>query len=402
MKKLFYCLPGVLFSSLVLTSCSKEGEPGGHAFERPLPVAVAEVSQRDVPVYIEAIGNVEAYKSVSVRPRVGGAVMKVAIDGGDTVKTGDLLYEIDSIPYQIALEKAEATLVKDEAELEYGRKKLERYSGLVQKDYVAQINIEEYRKDVKIQEGQVRIDKAEIENAKINIDYCKVTSPIDGKVSLAKIDHGNIVQANDSNALITILQVKPIYINFALTQKDFQELQEVLHEGKRKFNVVLPFGCPKGFEGELDAYDNQVSAETATIQLKGTVSNDTECLWPGEFVKVKLFVKTKHQVPVIPSEAVQKGQKGIYVYVLKPDMTVENVPIKTGEIVDNLIVVDEGLKPGMKVITEGQLNLRSGAKVMIPGDATPAKSLEPTKPAEKVSSVDAKKDSKAGETKEKI
>lgn len=365
MKKVFY----PILCSLILIGCSKKEEIGEGHFERPLPVVVGEVISKDVPIYIETIGNVEAYKSVSVRPRVGGAVMEVAIDGGDSVKEGDLLYRIDPVPYEILLEKAEANLLKDQAELEYAKTKLERYSGLVQKEYIAKLNIEEYKKNVSSEEAQIKMDQATVKDAKINLGYCTVLSPLNGKVGLTKVDPGNIVQANDPNALITILQVMPIYVNFSLTQKDFQELQEVLQTGKRKFTVVLPFGCEKEFEGELDAFDNRVSSETATIQLKGTVANEKECLWPGEFVKVKLFVKMKNQASVIPLEAVQKGQKGTFVYVLKPDMTVEPALIKTGEVIDHFIVVDEGLKPGMKVITDGQLNLRPGVKVLISTDS---------------------------------
>lgn len=350
---------------LFLTSCSKEQDVG-HGFERPLPVDIAEVVVQDVPVYVRAIGNVQAYNSVNVRPKVAGTITAVNIQGGDAVKVGDLLYKIDPTPYQLALDRSEANYAKDEAELEYAKQRLERYSKLVKEDYVSKLNIEDYRRDVKSREAQIKIDRAEIENAKINLGYCDVVSPINGKVSIAKIDIGNVVQANDSNSLITILQVQPIYINFSLAQKDFQELQDMLSAGNRSFKVLLPYGSTKQFDGELVAYNNEVNPDTGTIQLKGQVLNNDEILWPGEFVIVRLFVKEKKQVPVIPVAALQTGQKGTFVYVLNPDHTVHDVVVKTGEQFDDHYVIDEGLSAGMTVVTDGQLNLRPGVKVVIP------------------------------------
>ncbi|MBA3723043.1 MAG: efflux RND transporter periplasmic adaptor subunit [Parachlamydiaceae bacterium] len=374
---------GISFIILsLLTSCAdNKTSHEASAFVRPLPVTAAEVTERDIPVYIEAIGNVAASNSVNIKPRVGGIIDTVYIQGGDNVKAGDPLYKIDRLPYEIALEKAQANLIKNEAELEFSKTKLDRYQGLIQQEYVSHLNIEEYKRDVKLHESQVIIDKAEIENAKINLDYCDVCSPINGKVSLTKVDQGNLVQANDFNSLISILQVTPVYVYFSLAQKDFQELQELLKEGNRKFKVLLPFDNKKEFEGELNAFDNQVDSNTGTIQLKGTVANEDEILWPGEFVKVKLFVKLKEKHPVVPLSAIQTSQKGSFVYVLKPDMTVDCVPVTLGEHLDDYIAIDAGLTAGMKVITDGQLNLRPGAKVTLTDQApaeNPSKATEDT------------------------
>ncbi len=344
-----------------IAGCMKK-EPS-QAAQRVFPVSVASVVQWDIPIYIETIGHVVAFTNVDVKPQVEGRVLEVYIKGGQDVQAGQSLYLIDPITYQIALERAKATLAKDEAQLEYARKRLQRYEQLIKTDFISKLNIEEYLSHVKMLEGQVRIDRAEVSLAQINLNHCKVVSPVEGRVNLTCSDPGNLVKANDSNVLTRILQITPVYVYFSLSQKEFQDWQHILAEGHCHFKALLPFGDSQQFEGEVIAIDNQL--QTGTIQLKGIVPNRERILWPGEFVRVRLHVKMKNQVPVIPIAAIQIGQKGSFVYVLKPDMLVDVVHVKTGGYLDGWIAIDEGLQPGMKVIIDGQINLYPGAKVKI-------------------------------------
>lgn len=379
MNKLLFSLSICLCGIGCLSSCSKQNQQAGaKGFQRPLPVSIAEVKQQDIPIYVDAIGHTFASNTVQVRPQVGGKIAEIFIKGGDRVKVGDPLYIIDQAPYQIALERARANLLKDEAELGYAKSKLERYENLVKSDFVSKLNIEEYQRDVKIREGQIAIDKAEIENAKLNLEYTMVVSPINGQVSINKLDIGNIVQANDPNSLVSILQLVPINVNFSIPQKDFQNFESVLKQPNVKFKVILPYGSHKEIEGELVAINNQFNSNTGTIELQGIVTNEDEVLWPQQFVKIKLYIRTDKNMAIVPARAVQLGQKGSYVYVLKSDMTVEYVPVVVAEQVGDLTAIKEGLQAGMKVVTDGQINLRPGAKVVIQNEmkqAEPEKNL---------------------------
>lgn len=349
----------------LLTSCSEAPQQQSPmAFERPLPAAIAEVIVRDIPVYIEAIGNVTALAQVDVRPQVNGKVVRLFVKPGQDVQAGQTLYQIDPIPYQLQLERAQATLAKDIAKLEYARQRLSRHERLMDSQFVSKLSIEEYSSDVKTQESQIKIDQAELRLAEINLGYTNVISPLNGRISLNLVDEGNIITGNEPNALTRILQVTPIYVCFAIPQKDFQQIQDTLHKGSRRFVALLPH-AGREFEGEVVAVDNQVNPQTGTIQLKGLIANQDQILWPGEFVRVKVFLKTKKNVPVVPASAIQTNQKGQFVYALQENNTVEVVPVKVGEHIEDLIAIDEGLKEGMKVVTDGQVNLRPGVKVVI-------------------------------------
>lgn len=350
-----------------LAGCTGEQEnPHGGSFERSVPVVAAEVIQQDVPVYVEAIGNVAASKTVDIRPQVSGKVVEVFMKGGDAVKPGDPLYRIDPTSYQVELDRAKANFVKDQAELDYAQKKLERYVSLLKNNYVSELDVEELARDVKRHESQLLIDKTQIETAKIDLDNCCLFSPTEGKLSLTKMNEGNLVDVHDSNQVINILKIKPVHIYFSLPQKEFQSIQNILCNENCTFKVCLPYDCQQEFEGHLEAINNSIDSSTGTIQLKGSVANESEILWPGEFVRVKLLVNTKKNASLVPSSAIQTSQKGTFVYILKDDMTVDYVPVKIGETVDHLVVIDEGVKAGMKVITDGQLNLRPGSKVVLP------------------------------------
>ncbi len=344
-----------------LVSCSSQ--PVVPA-EKILPVKIAPVEQRDVPIFIEAIGNVNAINSVEIRPQVSGTIIDVRITGGEDVEVGDILYRIDPLPYQLALEKAVATLLKDEAALEYAHHKVKRYLALVKSDFVSKLSIEEYSRDVKALEAQILLDKAEIGIAQNNLNYCTIVSPLRGRVSLSKVDIGNIVSPTDQNPLTTILQISPIYVYFAIAQKEFEEFQKLLTKGLQEFQVILP-GSQQTFVGEVQAINNQVNLNTGTIQIKGMIANQEKVLWPGEFVKVRVFIHMQEKALLVPASAVQVGQEGPFVFILKPDQTVEMIKVKPGQHLQEQILIEEGLQPGMIVVTDGQINLKPGDKATV-------------------------------------
>lgn len=354
----------LLISLGLLTGCSEAPPSPPMKFERPIPAAIAEVTVKDIPVYIEAIGNVTALAQVDVRPQVTGKVVRLFVKPGQDVQAGQILYQIDPVPYQLQLEKAQATLEKDLAKLEYTRQRLNRYERLMDSQFVSRLSIDEYRSDVRTQESQIKIDQAEVRLAEINLSYTNVISPLKGQISLNLVDEGNIITGGETNALTRILQMTPIYVCFNIAQREFQQIQESLQKGDRRFAAFLPHQ-DRQFEGEVVAVDNQIDPQTGTIQIKGLVTNQDQSLWPGEFVRVKLFLKTKKNMPVVPASAIQANQKGSFVYTVLEDHSIEMVPVKVGEEIEGVVAIEEGLKEGMKVVTDGQLNLRPGVKVVI-------------------------------------
>jgi multidrug efflux system membrane fusion protein len=291
-------------------------------------------------------------------------VIDAPIKQKNDVQAGDLLYRIDPLPYKLELEKAKATLLKDQAELEFAKKKVERYETLVKKDFVSKLTLEEYQRDVKALEAQIEIDRSLLGTAANNLNYSKIYSPINGRVSLQSIEIGNLVAPSDTNPMATILQIVPIDVNFSIAQKDFEELQHVLAEGKRAFRAILP-GTNQKFLGEISAIDNRVDLQTGTIQIKGSIQNTEKILWPGEFVRVEVFIRQLKDAVLIPYKAIQVGQEGSYIYILQPDQTVKNIPIEMGQRVGDWIAITKGVEQGMQVVTDGQINLRPGAKVVV-------------------------------------
>ncbi|WP_068467967.1 efflux RND transporter periplasmic adaptor subunit [Candidatus Protochlamydia phocaeensis] len=349
---------------LVLACCSiNKGKP-----HQGFPIAVAEVTQQDVPLFIEAIGNVYSLQVVQLRPQVGGIVQEVFVAQGQYVKKGDPLYKIDPRPFQANLDRAQAALIKDTANLKFAEEQAKRYSEVVKKEYVSKLTYDQYVSQVELNKGQILSDQADIAIAKLNLEWCMPVSPMDGKISQYNIDPGNLVTANDPNAITDIRQITPADIRFSITQKDFIEVQKALkrNQGDLKFIVLLPQLPKEPREGKIYFVDNHMDPNTGTIMLKGEAPNEDELLWPGEFVRVRLLLDTKPNAILVPEEAVKIGQDGSYVYVYRPeDSTAEYRRVVKGQQVDHLIVIESGLKVGEKVITKGQQNLLPGSKVYI-------------------------------------
>lgn len=344
---------------LLCVSCKKTAGPP----EKSYPVRVDKVVEQDVPLQIETIGNVTAPRTVQIRPQVTGKLEKAYIPEGSFVKEGDLMFNIEPYPFQAALDSANATLKRDEANLSYSKATLERFEKLINKDYISKQNYDQYVRDVAVGEALVMQDKAQVEIAKINLGYAYIHAPWDGRLGNFNINEGNIVGPNDSIPLTDLRQVRPIEVNFTITQEQFQRLKQ--HQEQNPYTVFayLP-GQVAGFKGTVDFLDNRVDTVTGTILLKGIFPNENLELWPGEFATVRLIVETIPNATLVPTSSVQIGQEGHYVYIVNGDR-VELRLVEVGDVYRELILIKKGVKPGETVVTDGQINLKPDAKVTI-------------------------------------
>lgn len=364
MKTKGYLTCFTLVTGLLLSGCSSN-QAAAPKIPPPVSVVVTQPVQKDVPIFIEAIGNVFADTSVEIRPQVSGKLLEFKVKEGQMVKKGDLLFTIDPRPYEASLALAEATLNKDKATLEFSKKRMERNTELVQKEFIAQLTFEQITSDVSVNEAQTQIDIANVDLAKINRDYAYVKSPIDGRLGNRRIDPGNLLIANDPNPVINVSQMDPVQIRFNVPQSQFWDIQKALQAGTLSLDITLPQDPDHIFKGSLYFLDNTIDLGTGTVLLKGHVPNENMILWPGEFVRVRVNLRMKEGAILLPTQAVQTGQQGKYVFVVKPDDTVELRQVKVSEIIDNQIVVEEGISMGETVVQTGQLNLKNGSKVKI-------------------------------------
>ncbi len=333
------------------------------------PVTVATVVQKDVPVQLRAIGNVEAYSTVSVKSRVAGQLVEVNFKEGQEVKKGELIFLIDPRSFQAALQQAQANLSKDIAQMKKAEADARRYADLFKRGIVSAQDYDQNRTNFEAMKATVKADEAAVENAKVQLGYCYIYSPIDGRIGKLMVNQGNMVKDNDT-VLVVINQTKPIYVDFSVPQQELPEIKKYMAVEKLKVEAIIPSDRDHKAIGELTFVNNQVDTNTGTILLKGLFPNQDEALWPGQFVNVVLTLTTQPKAVVVPSAAVQTGQQGKYVFVVKPDLTVESRPVTLGNDLGREVVIAEGLKPGEMVVTEGQLRLAPGVKVEIKGEAT--------------------------------
>jgi len=373
----------LLTAPLFLSACSHDAsgkptvqEPG----RRPaVPVTVATVGQQTVPLQLRAIGYVQTYATVAVKTQVGGELQQVHFQEGQEVRRGDLLFTIDPRPFEAQLKQAEANLARDRAQLENARIEVHRYEELIKKDYVAHQQYDQIRTTATALAATVRADQAAVDNAKLQLTYCFIRSPIDGRTGNLLVHQGNIVKANDTTPLgprssgsesvsvplVTINQLSPIYVAFAVPEQHLPEIKKYMAAGKLQVEASIPHDEGQPTHGELTFIDNAVDSATGTIQLKATFANHDQALWPEQFINVVLTLAMQANVVVVPSQAVQTGQAGPYVFVVQPDLTVESRPVVVDREVGAESVVKEGLNPGEQVVTDGQLRLSPGAKVEI-------------------------------------
>jgi multidrug efflux system membrane fusion protein len=376
------------------------GRDGG-----PVPVVVALVSQRDVPINVDVIGNVEAYSTITVKAQVGGELTKVSFHEGDSVKKGDLLFTIDARPFEAQLSQAQANLARDTAALsqaqanlardianeKYAQDQATRYRGLFDQGVVSREQTDQMRSSADALSQTVLADKAAIESARaqivaskaavdtatVQLSYTTIYSPIDGRTGNIAVKQGNVVTANTSD-LMTITEVQPIYVTFSVPEAQLSDIKRYMAQGQLKVQAAPQADTTSQESGVLTFIDNSVDSTTGTIKLKGTFQNAVNRLWPGEFVRVSLGLTTRPHAIVVPNQAVQTGQDGQFVYVVKSDRTVEMRPVVTGTRVDQELVIDRGLEPGETVVTEGQLRLTPGSHVQVQDSReSPAISVPP-------------------------
>jgi multidrug efflux system membrane fusion protein len=340
------------------TKVAEAGRPAG----RPAPVVVAAVAPRNVPITLGVIGNVQAYSTVSIKSRVDGQLVSAAFQEGQLVKKGDLLFTIDPRGFQALVDQAEATLARDQASLEGAKADLARYQRLSKSGYSSEQQFEQQRATTKALEATIRGDEAALELAKLQLEYTKITSPIDGRTGNILIKPGNLVKANDTNAIVVINQTEPIYVSVAVPEQNLNEVKKSMAEGAVRVEARVP-GSAKADVGQITFVNNAVDASTGTIQLKATFANEDERLTPGQFVDVTIMLSVLDNALVVPSEAIQTGQNGTYVFVVKADKTAELRRVVVGPSADGYTVISQGLKAGEQVVTEGQLRVVPGAKV---------------------------------------
>jgi multidrug efflux system membrane fusion protein len=343
-----------------------EGTPQREKREAVVPVKVATALHKAVPVQLQAVGTVEAHATVSIKSRIDGELIKVHFREGQDVKKGDLLFTIDPRPYEAALREARARLERDAALADKAELDARRYAELVAKNYVSSDKFEQFRANAEALRATVAADRAALERAQLNLDYCTIKAPMAGRTGRLLVDEGAQIKANDDKGgMVEIMQIMPIYVGFAVPQQNLAEIKAHMAAGPLTVAAEIPESKATPEAGTLSFLDNKVNTQTGTVMLKGTFANKDRLLWPGQFVMATLTLTTRSDAVVIPSVAVQVGQDGQFVYVVKPDMSVESRPVAPGMSVGDDVVIENGLTAGETVVTEGQLRLVPGAKVQI-------------------------------------
>jgi membrane fusion protein, multidrug efflux system len=337
-----------------------------------IPVTEATVAAKDVPIYLRALGTVQANYTVTVRTRVDGQVMTAPFQQGQEVKAGDLLFQIDPRPFQAALDLAQGNLQKDQSTLQGAQTDLARFAKLVTPGYQTQQAYDDEKATVGQLQGQVKADQAQIDTAKLNLEYAAVRAPFGDRADTLLFGHGSLVHAAAATSLVSITQLQPVFVDFPVPQDSFDQIRSA--QAKAALQVRAYAGDDKTLlsQGDLSLINNQIDTTTGTIQLKGTFANTDEKLWPGEFISVHLVLETRKGVATVPASAVLEGPDGSYTYVIQPDNTVHRVDLQVGPVQDGLAIIDKGLTAGQNVVLQGQYRLTDGAKVKV--DTTPPSS----------------------------
>jgi multidrug efflux system membrane fusion protein len=337
-----------------------------------IPVQAAAASVADVPIEEIGLGNVQAFNTVTVKVRVDGELQKIGFTEGQTVRPGDLLAQIDPRPFQAQLDQAIAKEAQDQAQVANVRLNLSRDENLVAHQYATQQTVDNEKASVAQLEAAIKGDEAAIENARVQLGYTTVTAPISGRTGIRLIDQGNIVHATDTTGIVVLTQLQPISVIFTLPEDDLPAVSEAQTHGPVPVAALSRDDKSVLDQGTLALVDNEIDQATGTMRLKATFPNPNNRLWPGQFVNVRLLLRTDHNVLTVLSGAVQHGASGLYVYRIKPDSTVELQPIEVGPNGDHVTVVTAGLQAGDRVVTAGQYRLQPGARVAVT-DASVAK-----------------------------
>jgi multidrug efflux system membrane fusion protein len=351
-------------AALVGCSASSKTNTARASTQTVVPVAVATAERRDVPVYLKGLGSVTASNTVSVKSRVDGQLAQINFKEGQHVNTGELLAIIDPRPYQVALDQAQANFFRDQAQLKDARLNYERFKSLLDESgAMSQQQVDTQKAAADQLEGAVRADQAAIDNAKLNLLYSHITSPISGRVGLRLVDAGNMVHAADTNPLLVITQLQPIAVVFTLPEDSLLTVSQHMHQSTLPVEAYSRDDLTKLATGKLLTIDNQIDLSTGTGRLKAMFDNPDDALWPNQFVNVRLLLETHKGSIVIPSVAVQTGPQGSYVFTVKPDNTVAVSPVKVSFTQNNVASIASGVAPGDVVVVDGQDKLQAGSKV---------------------------------------
>jgi membrane fusion protein, multidrug efflux system len=337
--------------------------------KRPAAIAVdvATARRADVPVYLEGLGTVQAFYTVTITARVDGQIEKVAFKEGQDVKTGDLLVQIDPRPYQAALGVAIATRDKDRAQLANAHRDMERYSELAPEDLASKQTVDTQKALIAQLTAQIKGDEAAIDNARTQLDYTTIRSPIDGRTGIRQVDPGNNVHATDTNGMVVVTQLEPISIIFTLPEEAFEQLSAALHRGSVTATALSRDDKDELDHGTVELIDNQIDQTTGTIRVKVILPNKQRRLWPGQFVNVRVMTQMQRQVLTIPATALERGPDGQFTYVVQPDSTIKVAPITAGEQTGDIVVVAKGLQAGDKVVASNQYRLQPGSLIRANG-----------------------------------
>jgi multidrug efflux system membrane fusion protein len=330
-----------------------------------VPVTAGVVTARDVPQFLQGIGTVQAYNTVTVKSQVDGAIVKVAFTEGQEVRKGELLFQIDPRPYEAALALAMATRDKDQAQLATAQADMVRYGRLVAPGFQTRQSFEDQQGLVAQLKAAVKGDEAQIDTARVNLGYTDISSPIDGRLGARLVDIGNLVRATDNTPLVSITQIRPIFVSFTLPQNELDQIRQQQQKAPLEVDALASDNQTSLGEGRLTLIDNMIDQATGTIHLKATFANQDERLWPGEFVNLRLMLRVRHDVATVPSQTVQDGPDGHYAYVISKDDTVERRAVEISAVQNGLTVVSKGLAPGEHVVVEGQYRLTDGARVRL-------------------------------------
>ena len=366
-SRLLITTAAALLLAAVLASCAGSSpgpSPARANAPQSLPVTVAAVKQQDLPVYLSGLGSIQAYYTVSIKSRVDGQLVDIKFREGEHVNKGDVLAVIDPRPYQVQLEQAQAQLFKDQASLKDAQLNYQRYKDLLQNSgAISQQQVDTQKATADQFEGAVRNDQAMVDNAKLNLSYCHITAPVSGRIGLRLVDPGNMVHASDANPMLVITQLQPITALFTLPEDQLPQVAKQMRKGALQVDAYSRDDLTKLASGKLLTIDNQIDQTTGTGRLKAVFSNEDSVLWPNQFVNVHLLLETRKNATVIPTAAVQRGPQGDYVYLVKPDKTVEARNVNVAITEGNLAQISLGVAPNDIVVTDGQDKLQNGSHV---------------------------------------
>ncbi len=364
-----FCNVLLFFLVLVLsTACTPKKEKT--KTKPAIPVKTTQAQQKDVPILVKAIGNIEAFTSVAIKSQVNGQISRIHFSEGSDVEKGALLISIDPEPFQATLSQCEATLAKDQAQAKFAGEQANRYEGLVKEGIVTHDQYDLLRSNAESLAATLVADRAAIRSARIQLGYCSIRSPISGRTGTIAMQPGNLVKANDL-PIVAVNQISPIYATFSIPEKRLAEIKRAMSGNELKIEALIPNEPGSTESGTISFLDNSVNSATGTIKLKGVFTNKLRKLWPGQFTDVLMTLGIRRNAVTVPTNTIQTSQQGQFVYVVKPDRTVEMRPVTSAVAVGEETVIEKGLAAGETVVTDGQLRLTPGARVET-GDRPPA------------------------------